>query len=197
MKLPIFALFGLLAVIAGPASPAQTPANVGMVERAFKPGGTIAMDLSAGGYTIRGTAEDTIRVRWQTRDAASAAQSKAEVAVAGTSATIRTRGSKNDFKVQIELPHRSDLNVSLSAGDLQVLRIEGNKELSMWAGDVTMEVGGPELYKQVDASVRFGELTLSPFNANKGGILRSFHWNGSGKYTISAKLFAGDLKLVR
>lgn len=205
MKTPIALALGLLAVIpAGPRSvpepvpvPAQDVASRDQVERAFKSGGSIAMDLSAGGYVIRGTAQETIRVRWRTEDGAESARVKAEVAVQGPSATIRTRGPKNHFRVEIDIPLRTDLNMSISAGDLDVLGIVGNKHLSMWAGDVTFEVGASELYKRVDASVRFGELTLSPFGANKGGILRSFHWNGPGKYTLSAKLFAGDLKFVR
>lgn len=205
MKLPIALALGLLAVLPAGTRPVPEPAPAAFqdttardqVERAFKPGGRIAMDLSAGGYVIRGTAQETIRVRWRTEDPAESARVQAEISVEGSDATIRTRGPKNHFRVEIDLPQRSDLNMSISAGDLDVLGIEGNKQLSMWAGDVTLEVGGAELYKRVDASVRFGELTLSPFGANKGGILRSFHWNGTGKYTISAKLFAGDLKFVR
>ena len=205
MKLPIALSLGLLAVVpAGPRAlpepmpvPVQDAATRDQVERAFKPGGSIAMDLSAGGYVIKGTAQEAIRVRWRTDDPGQSARVQAEVAVDGSNATIRTRGPKNHFRVEIEVPQRTNLDVSLSAGDLDVLGVEGNKQLSMWAGDVTLEVGASDLYKRVDASVRFGELTLSPFGANKGGILRSFHWNGTGKYTISAKLFAGDLKFVR
>lgn len=192
---------GLLAVL--PSGSRTVPAREApaarpnQLERAFKAGGSIALDLSAGGYTIKGTADDAIRVRWRTEDPADADRVEAKIDVAGTNATVRTRGPMHNFRVDIALPRRADLNLSLSAGDLDVLGIEGSKHLSMWAGDVTLEVGGAELYKQVDASVRFGELTLLPFGANKGGILRSFHWNGTGKYTISAKLFAGDLKFVR
>jgi hypothetical protein len=121
----------------------------------------------------------------------------ADIAVTGTSAMVRTRGPRDKFSVEIDVPQRTDLYVSLSAGDLDVLGIEGNKDVSMWAGDMTIEVGDGKQYRQVDASVRFGEITPRPFGRSKGGILRSFHWSGSGKYSISAKLFAGDLKLVQ
>jgi hypothetical protein len=199
MKASILIALGLLAVI--PAIPSSVPDQnstpVGRVEREFKAGGKIAMDLSAGGYVIRGIADEAIRIRWRTEDPTDAPRVEATIVSAGPNATIRTRGPKKNFRVEIDLPQRADLNMSLTAGDLDVLGIEGNKSLSMWAGDVTIEVGAAERYKKVDASVRFGDLNLLPFGANKGGILRSFHWNGNGPYTISAKLFAGDLKFVR
>jgi hypothetical protein len=199
MKASILIALGLLAVIpaAPPSVPDQTSTPPGKVERTFKPGGSVSMDLSAGGYVVRGTSDEVIRIRWRTDNPADASRVEATIASAGSNATIRTRGPKKNFRVEIDLPQRADLNVSLSAGDLDVVGIEGNKSLSMWAGDVTIEVGEAERYRKVDASVRFGELTLLPFGANKGGILRSFHWKGNGPYTISAKLFAGDLKFVR
>jgi hypothetical protein len=67
----------------------------------------------------------------------------------------------------------------------------------MWAGDVTMELGDAELYRRVDASVRAGEISAQPFGRSTGGLFRSVRWDGKGKYTINASLFAGDLKLVR
>jgi hypothetical protein len=75
--------------------------------------------------------------------------------------------------------------------------IEGDKRLDMWAGDVTIEVGDGQSYRQVDATVRAGEITATPFGRTTGGLFRSLHWNGGGKYTLHAKLAAGDLKLVR
>ena len=184
----------MLATVGVAAQRSSDPPD--QVERAFPTGGSIALDLSAGAYTIRGTSENVIRVRWETRSG-DGAQVQADVAVQGGNATIRTRGPKNNFRVSIDVPRRSDLGLSLSAGDLSVRGVEGNKTLSMWAGDVTLEVGEPALYRHVEASVRIGELTLQPFSRNTGGLLRSFSWDGTGKYTVRAKLFVGDLKLVR
>lgn len=167
------------------------------VVRAFKPGGSIGFDLSAGAYTIRGRSDDAIRVRWRTRNPEDAARVRTEVEVKGTTAMVRTRGPRDNLRVDIDVPERADLDLTLSAGELAVRGIEGNKTLSMWAGDVTIEVGRPEQYREVDVSVRFGELTVHPFGRNTGGVFRSFSWTGSGKYRIRAKLFAGDLKLVR
>ena len=176
---------------------AQTSAPPSEVERQFAKGGRILMDLSAGDYTIRGTAVDVIRLRWQTRDARDMDRVRAEVKVDGGRATVLTRGPKNNFTVTVDLPQRADIDINLSAGDLKVRGVEGSKSLSMWAGDVSMEVGDASLYQRVDATVRAGEIHAPPFGRSTGGIFRSLHWKGTGKYTIHARLTAGDLKLVR
>jgi hypothetical protein len=136
-------------------------------------------------------------VRMETRNAPDLARADAQIAIRGGSGTVRVRGPRNNFRVQIDVPSRTDLAVNLSAGDLSIRGVEGSKSLDMWAGDVTIEVGDPAQYRRVHASVRFGEITSRPFSAAKGGIFRSFSWDGGGRYTIDAKLFAGDLKLDR
>ena len=191
-------VLALLAVVAVPPAPVTFQgADAAPVERPFASAGKLHLDLSAGDYTIRGAAEDRILVRMATRDASDLSRAHAEISVSGTSAAVRVRGPKNNFRVTIDVPARTDLTMDVSAGDLKVSGIEGNKVLDMWAGDVTINVGDPAQYRRVDASVRFGEITSRPFSASKGGIFRSFSWDGSGPYTLRATLFAGDLKLNR
>lgn len=196
---PAALLLGFLAML--PPVPAPQPtagAGGAAIERVFHPGGSVGLDLSAGGYIIRGIPDDAIRVRWRTRSPGDAARAHVEVVVEGTTANVRTRGPKDGFTVEIDLPARSDIHLSLSAGDLKVRGLEGSKRVSVWAGDVLLEVGDPDQYGKVEASVRMGDLTMQPFGiGNTGGIFRSRSWAGKGRYTINAKLFAGDLKLVR
>ena len=167
------------------------------VEKAFAKGGRIRLDLSAGDYTIRGQMIDAIRVRWETRDARDMRSVRTDVIISGAVATVRTDGPRNHFRVAIDVPQRVDLDVELSAGDLTVKGVEGNKTLSMWAGDVTIDVGDPGQYRRVDATVRAGEISASPFGRSTGGLFRSLHWKGPGSYILDAKLTAGDLKLVK
>jgi hypothetical protein len=179
-----------------PGSAQQTERS-DRVERPFARGGRIVMDLSAGSYAIRGGTVDSIRVRWETRDPRDMASVRTDVAVNGTNATIRTRGPKNNFRVEMDVPAVADIQLDLSAGELSFRGVEGSKSVSMWAGEVTMEVGDPQLYRLVDLTVRAGEIQASPFGGSRGGLMRSFRWNGNGKYTIIARLFAGEVKLVK
>ena len=132
-------------------------------------------------YMIRGGAVDSIRVRWETRDSRENDSVRTEVAVKGSDATIRVRGPKNNFHVTMDVPAIADIQMDVSAGEVSVRGVEGNKSVSMWAGEVTMEVGDAQLYRSVDTTVRFGEIQASPFGGSKGGVLRSFRWDGSGE----------------
>jgi hypothetical protein len=196
MKSAALALCAAALLSTSPVA-AQESAALPEVVKPFAPAGAIHLDLSAGDYTIKGTDEGSIRVAWTTRRDRDSSRVWADIQVRGTNATVRTRGAGNGVRVQIDVPRRSDLDITLTAGDLTVRGIEGNKRLSMWAGDVTMELGDAELYRRVDASVRAGEISAQPFGRSTGGLFRSVRWDGKGKYTINASLFAGDLKLVR
>ena len=186
-----------LAGMAQDVERADRQGRADRVERPFAKGGRIVMDLSAGGYTIRGGAVDSIRVRWETRDPRDMSSVRTDVSVNGTTAVIRTRGPKNNFQVDMDVPARADIQLDLSAGDLTLRGVEGSKSVSMWAGDVTMEVGDPQLYRSVDVTVRAGEISAGPFGGTRGGLFRSYRWNGPGKYSIVAKLTAGEIRLVK
>jgi hypothetical protein len=185
------------ALGAGSVGLAQSATESNRLARPFVSSGKVYMDLSAGAYRIEGTKENEIRVRWQTRDSQDMSDVRAKLEVSGREATLRLDGPHNNFRATIEVPERTDLVLRLSAGDLDVRRIEGSKDIDMWAGDVTIEVGEAERYRRVSASVRAGEISASPFRVNKGGLFRSFEFDGKGAYDLRVKLMAGDLKLVR
>jgi hypothetical protein len=108
---------------------------------------------------------------------------------------VRTTGPRNGFEVVIEVPARTDLNVDLTAGDLRIEGITGNKDVGSWAGNIVIDVGRADEYARVDASVKAGDISAVPFNARKGGLFRSFTWKGPGQYTLKVNLTAGNLVL--
>jgi hypothetical protein len=181
----------LLAGSTGAAQPSSTPA----VERPFARAGTIKMDLAAGDYRISGRADDRIRVTWRADRPEQGTNVRADVDVRGTVAVIKTGGFRNGVHFTIDVPARSDVEVDLSAGDLELRGVEGSKRVESWAGDISIDVGQPEQYGSVEASVTAGDLRAAPFKVSKGGLWRSFTWSGTGRYSLKAKLFAGDLTL--
>lgn len=185
----------VLALLAGTARAQETDAD--RLTRPFPTGGTVHMKLSAGEYRIEGTPDDAIHVRWRTRNPEDLKRTRVAVTVEGSAATIQTHGPSDHFQVTIELPERTDIVLRLSAGDLQIRRIEGHKDVDVWAGDLTIAIGDPDAYRRIEASVRAGELSASPLRINKGGLFRSIQADGTGKYHLRVKLFAGDLKLIR
>jgi hypothetical protein len=167
------------------------------VERAFVQGGDIRLRLSSGDYVVRAGASDHIRVELEAQNPEGLRALKkvrAEVEVSGTVATIRTKGPTSDVRTFIEIPARSNLYLRVRAGDVRIDGIEGNKDIRMTAGDLKIEVL-PASYAHVHGSVTFGDVRASPLGISKDGIVNSFDWNGGGKYTLRASVFAGDLTL--
>lgn len=174
--------------------PLSAAAAQGSAERAFAPGQRAWMDLSAGEYTIRAGRDDRIFVRWESEDP-DAGTLRVAIEARGADATIVSRGPSNHFRVTIELPARTNLTLRLSAGDLIILGITGDKDLHSWAGNITVDVARPDDYRSVSASVTAGQITARPFDVFKGGLFRSFSWKGPGTYTLKVSLTAGDLMI--
>ena len=169
-------------------------ADQGTSEKPFAPGGRVRLDLSAGAYSIRAGRDDRILVQWET-GASEGHQVKVDLRIDATTATVRTSGPRNNFRVIIEVPSRVDLHVDLTAGDLRIDQIVGNKDIGSWAGDIVVDVGSADDYGRVDASVKAGEISAAPFHVRKGGLFRSFSWKGPGPYTLKVALTAGNLTL--
>ena len=194
MKSPAPVVAAALVLLALPIHARQSTPQAS-VDKPFAKGGSVVMKLAAGDYRISGRSEERIRISWRADRPEQAANLKADADVSGTRAVISTSGFKNGIHFTIEVPARSDIDIDLSAGDLEVRGIEGNKKVESWAGDVSIDIGQPEQYRRVEASVRAGDLTARPFNVTTGGLMRSFTWDGKGSYSLMVKLFAGDLTL--
>jgi hypothetical protein len=190
------AILGTVLVTAPLAGTDQDGRAKESLERAFSQNGRIRMDLSAGEYHISGSPDNRIRLEWSVRDAAQLPRVKARADVRDREATITTDGPTNKgLNVAIQVPKQADLYVRLTAGDLRIEGIQGNKDVELHAGDVRIDVGRAEDYRSVDASVWAGDLKAPPFQVDKGGLFRSFDWRGKGPYRLHAKLKAGDLRL--
>lgn len=183
-----------VALLVGSVPASQSTTGV-PIDKAFAPGGTITMKLAAGDYQISGRSDQKIRVAWRVDHAEDASRVKAEADIRGTTALVATTGVKNGMHFTIDVPARSDIDVDLSAGDLEIRGIEGSKKVGSWAGDVSIDVGKAEQYREVEVSVRAGDLSAKPFNVMQGGLMRGFKWSGQGRYVLQVKLFAGDLTL--
>jgi hypothetical protein len=190
------AILGTALVTAPQAGTDQEGRAKESLERAFSQNGRIRMDLSAGDYHASGSPDNRIRLEWSLRDAAQLPRVKARADVRDHEATITTDAPSNKgLRVVIEVPKQADLYVRLTAGDLRIEGIQGNKDVELHAGDVRIDVGRADDYRIVDASVWAGDITAPPFQVNKGGLFRSFDWRGGGPYRLHAKLMAGDLHL--
>jgi hypothetical protein len=186
------------ALVATPAmeSLEQVGRSTDSIERPFVSGGHVRMVLSAGEYRIEGTSESRVKVEWRVRDPGRLWRVKARADVNGSTATIETDGPSQDgVHAVILVPVRTDLDVRLSAGELVIEGVDGHKDVSLRAGEVTIDVDRPQDYRTVDASVWAGEIDAPAFNGSREGLFRSFDWRGNGTYRLRVSLWAGEVRL--
>jgi hypothetical protein len=187
----LFALFILTVSLAAQSARVE---EIGKspVETKFASGGRIHMDLCSSGIELIGRDENAIRVSYHPeKDTV-----KVRIEIDGDRADLRvSRCPHNDFQMRIEVPKSSGLYVRMFAGELDVRGITGDKDVELSAGQLTMEVGTPEDYARVDASVNSGEINAPAFDVEKGGLFRSFDRTGPGKFRIHAHVGAGELDL--
>lgn len=193
----VAALMGTVLVVTSESQSTPDSRASDSLERAFAPNGRISMDLSAGEYRITGSRDNRIRLDWSVRDPQQLSEVRARADVRGADAAITTDGpdGNSSFRVAIQVPARADLYIRLTAGEMTIEDIEGNKDVALHAGELNIDVGRPEDYQRVEASVWAGEVDASPYRVSKGGLFRSFDWNGKGPYRLEARLKAGEIRL--
>ena len=165
-------------------------------QQKFISGGTIRLHLEAGGYTITPTDSESIVVTCGAHTEEQLRRVKVEIKVTAASADVYVSGTPhNNFKATIEVPRHSNLWARLSAGELDVEDLEGDKNLEVLAGRIQIDIPHPELYGHRDASVTTGSIESSAFDVSKGGLFRSFEQQGPGKYRLHAQVMTGEIDL--
>ncbi len=167
----------------------QTSGNP--AEKDFVSGGKVEITLESGDYDIRASADNRIHVRWN-----DASRARVKLITNGKSADLRVENTpNNNFHATIEVPALTDLRIRLTAGDMSVAGIKGDKDIEANAGDLNISVGSSSDWGDVDASVTAGDIHAPAFQAAKGGLFRSLNWNGPGKYRLHVHVMAGDVNL--
>jgi hypothetical protein len=167
--------------------------TAGTLVQDIQPGALVKMDLSAGTYRLRGASQDgKVHVRWTSDDPEDV---KVRMEARDGEVRLRAKGPDKNFHVDIDLPPRTDLAIHLSVGDLSVRGIEGNKDISCHIGDLRIDVGDGQSYKDLEASVKIGEIT--GLGENHGGFFRSLDRRGPGPYHLRAQLGIGDIQFAK
>ena len=199
MRTP-FLLTTLLALSVASVA-AQTKLDVKDIENHpftanFNSGGKLRMYLRSGDFRIVGGSDNRITVRITGGNAYRASDLRVQLEGSNNLANLTVSGGpKNDLEVTIEVPRKTGLFVRMPAGNLELRHVTGDKDAELHAGELIIEVGEASDYSRVDASVYSGGLEASPFGESHGGLFRSFHKEGNGRYHLHAHVGAGDLTL--
>lgn len=191
-----------LAVLVGllPAAVfAQQPLEVkglgsGWVETDFPASGRLRMDLQSAGVRITGSDDNKVRVRCSGKRSDEGRQARVSFKPSGGAWDLKVHGGPhNNFEIEIQIPRVTDLTIRMPAGELNVEGVSGNKDIRVHAGEVNIQVGDPETYGHVKASVWAGEINGGPLGSGKEGVFRSFQVDGRGKYALQVRLKAGEV----
>jgi hypothetical protein len=199
MRTPFLLATALAVSVASGA--AQTKLDVRDVENHpftadFNSGGKLRMYLRSGDFHIVGGSDNKITVRITGGNAYRASDLRVQLEGSKDYASLTVSdGPKNDLEVTIEVPKKTGLYVRMPAGNLELHHVVGDKDAELHAGELLIDVGDASDYSRVDASVYSGGIEASPFGESHGGLFRSFHKEGNGRYHLHAHVGAGDLTL--
>jgi hypothetical protein len=165
-------------------------------ESDFPSGGQLRMHIRSGEIRIVGSDDNKVRVHYDGEHADRFHNVRVSLQATGNNGELRVSGGpKNRFEIEIAVPKSCDLSVRIPAGDVTVKGITGDKDIQLTAGELTIDVGKADDYSSVDASVYTGDLDAEAFGVDKGGLFRSLHQHGPGKYRLRAHVGTGELQL--
>jgi hypothetical protein len=193
MKLRVNLVFAAAVALAACSSaPAPDEPPVMKADKPFAAAGSIEMHLDAGDYTIKAASDEHIRVSF----AGNIGNASADLGTGGAHATLSVKDTPhNNFRATVEVPATSDITIHLTAGNLEVAGVTGNKDIDSKAGNVEISIPQANDYGSVDAAVKVGNLSGGPFGDSGSGLAPHLRWSGPGKYTLHVSLGAGNLEL--
>lgn len=179
-------------VMSGASDTIQTRTEV----HEFAPGGALRITLRAGDLKIvKGKDPQHIRLRYKLGSRGGNIDKDVHVRfdAHGSEAEIQIKGpSRNGIDAEIEVPSPTNLQVRMTAGDLHVEGVEGNKDLELHVGDLRVEPCSESDYGPIDASTHIGDVQ-SPFGRTKGWLGQSLKSQGNGRYRLHAHVGIGDI----
>lgn len=162
----------------------------------YPSGSQLSVYLRSGDVRLVGGTENKVSVRVDAKDMEKAREVRVTFERSEHSAELRVSGGpRNDIQITVEVPKDTGLYVRMPAGQLEISDVTGDKDVQIHAGELIVHVGSPADYSYVEASVTTGGLEAQPFHEDHGGLFRSFHKSGNGKYRLHAQVGAGDLTL--
>lgn len=160
----------------------------------LQPGQILKLELSSGDYRIEPGAGDKVVVISKEKAQPRQQKPRFGIDINAKEASVRVEAPKN-YAAVIQVPKNSSLRVRLSGGRLRVDGINGDKDIESNAGAVSIDVGRPEDYARVDASVHVGHIDAAPFQVAREGFEQSFSRQGPGSYRLHARVGTGEIKL--
>ena len=85
----------------------------------------------------------------------------------------------------------------MPAGQVKVEELVGDKDIDLYAGQVSISSSRLWDYRSVHASVDIGDVNAQVYGAEKGGFFRTFSkQSATGEYSLHAHVMTGQIELL-
>jgi len=169
------------------------------VEAPLRSRGALVIESKPAGIEIVGTDEDVIRVSCTVHHGD---PHDYELSLSGTPGygrlTVSGGGTihNESLQIRIEVPRKTNLKVTMGAGQVKIEAIAGDKDIDLYAGQIVIASPDASNYRSVDASVTIGEVKASAWGVEKGGFFRNFTRSTvDGEYHLKAHVLTGQIDL--
>jgi DUF4097 and DUF4098 domain-containing protein YvlB len=178
---------------------AETPC-VQTLDAPLRPRTVLRVHSRPAGLEIVGTDQAAIHVSCTSGDEDDAQRIRIQFQGNQDDETLTIGGDLrkgNNVRVRIEVPRKTSLRVEMSAGEVKVEEIAGDKDINLYAGQITISSTRPWDYRSVDVSVSIGEVNAPVYGAQKGGFFRGItKETPDGEYSLHAHVITGEIDLL-
>jgi hypothetical protein len=161
---------------------------------------SLKIDSRPAGLEITGTDKESIHVICTADDMAAAQHVKLRftgTAGGGDLTVMGHYGKNNNLRIQVEVPRKLNLRVNMDAGQVEVEEIAGDKDIRLYAGQITISSSHEWDYRRIEASVDIGQVNAPAYGVEKGGFFRTFsRKDDNGEYRLYAHVLTGQIDLV-
>jgi hypothetical protein len=160
----------------------------------------LTIESAPAGLEIVGTDHDTIHVVCTTRDPQRAERVHLRFSGVGDTGKLTVQDDttvhNDNLKIHVEVPRRTSVRVRMSAGQVTLTELTGDKDIELTAGQISMLGLHTRDYRKVDASVDIGQVSAPAYGADKGGFFRSFTKStADGEFVLRAHVMTGQIDL--
>ena len=151
-------------------------------------------------FEIVGTDQEAIHVSCRADDMNNAKDIRLQLSGTPTHAKLTITGAylkHGNLQIRVEVPRKLNLGVQMPAGEVKVDEIVGDKDIELYAGQITISSSHEWDYRKVNASVDIGQVNAQVYGADKGGFFRVFRKeNAEGEYRLHAHVTTGQIDLL-
>ena len=166
----------------------------------LRPRAVLRVHSRPAGIEIVGTDQAAIHVSCTTGDEGDAQRIRIRFQGNQDDETLTISGDLrkgNNVRVRIEVPRKTSLRVEMSAGEVKVEEIAGDKDIDLYAGRIAISSTHLWNYRSVDVSVSIGAVKAPVYGAEKGGFFRGLtKETADGEYSLHAHVITGEIDLL-